>query len=407
LQGKLTKRIIDGLLPKKANFFFWDTELKGFGLKVTPSGSKVYVLQYRMGGRETTARRFTLGKHGAWTLDRARKEALKLLALVAGGTDPAEAKQANKAGLTLATFSRRYLDEYAEVYKKPRSVAEDRRNLTKLVLPVLGEKRIDKITRTHIAKLHHDLLKTPVAANRVLAVLTTLFNLAERWGHRPDGSNPCRYVQKFKERKRERFLSEAELTRLGMVLRKAEQEQSYSLSVLAGIRLLIFLGARLSEVLSLKWDYINFETQSLRLPDSKTGAKTLYLSPPALTVLDALPRIQGNPYVLPGVKEGAHLVNLQAGWAQLRQEANLKDVRLHDLRHNFASVAVGEGMSLPMIGALLGHQDISTTSRYAHLSQNPLRQANEVIGNRIHAVMSGKSKAPLLPFSDTQRKRNH
>jgi integrase len=403
----LTKRIIDALVPKKTNFFFWDTELKGFGLKVTPSGSKVYVLQYRMGGRETTARRFTLGKHGAWTPDRARKEALKLLALVSSGTDPAEAKQASKAGLTLAKFARRYLEEHAQPHKKPRSVAEDRRNLTKLVLPVLGEKRIDKITRTHIAKLHHDLRKTPVAANRVLAVLTTLFNLAERWGHRPDGSNPCRHVQKFKERKRDRFLSEAELTHLGKVLKEAEDKQAYSLSVLAAIRLLIFLGARLSEVLSLKWEYLNFETQSLRLPDSKTGAKTLYLSPPALAVLDTLPQIQGNPHILPGVKEGAHLVNLQAAWAQLRQKANIADVRLHDLRHNFASVAVAQGMSLPMIGALLGHHDVTTTSRYAHLSQNPLRQANEAIGNRIASVMSGESKAPVLPFSNAQRKRSH
>jgi integrase len=404
MQGKLTKRTVDGITPARSDLFLWDTDLPGFGLKVTPSGSKVYILQYRMGGRGSPARRYTLGKHGSWTPDGARKEATRLLGLIASGTDPAENKRKEKNGLTLAAFVEHYLNEYAEPHKKPRSVAEDRRNLQKLVLPALGPRRVDKISRAHIAKLHHELQKTPVAANRVLAVLTTLFNLAEKWGLRPDGSNPCRHVQKYKEQKRERFLSGAELNRLGETLVKAEQEQSHSLSVLAAIKLLIFLGARLSEVLTLEWGYVDFHTHSLRLPDSKTGSKTVHLNAPALAVLEALPRIEGNPYVLPGIKRNSHLVNLQAGWKALRKDANLEDVRLHDLRHSFASVAAGAGMSLPTIGALLGHRHASTTNRYAHLDQDPLKHANEEIGDRIHAAMSGKKQAPLVPFPKNQRK---
>ncbi len=395
MQGKITKRAVDSITLAKTDRFLWDTDLHGFGLKVTPTGTRIYILQYRMGGRGSASRRYTLGKHGPWTPDAARKEATRLLGLIATGTDPAEAKQQDKGGLTLTIFAERYLKEYAELQKKPRSVAEDRRNLNNLVLPTLGAKRIDKISRSHIAKLHHDLKQTPVAANRVLAVLTTLFNLAEKWGYRPDGSNPCRHVPKYKEEKRERFLNEGELTRLGKVLAKAEQDKAHSLSVIAAIKLLIFLGARLSEVLTLRWDFINFEKQNLRLPDSKTGAKTVYLNAPALAVLDSLPRIEGNPYVLPGNKRGAHLVNLHAGWIELRKEANLEDVRLHDLRHSFASVGAGAGMSLPTIGALLGHRHAATTNRYAHLDQDPLKKANDEIGDRLHAAMSGKSKAPL------------
>jgi len=407
MQGKITKRTVDSITPAGTDLFLWDTDLNGFGLKVTPSNSKIYILQYRMGGRGSPSRRYTIGKHGAWTPDSARKESTRLLGLIASGTDPAEAKRKDKTGLTLTAFAEHYLTQYAEPHKKPRSVVEDRRNLYKLVLPTLGVRRVDKITRAHIAKLHHDLRETPVAANRVLAVLTTLFNLAERWGHRPEGSNPCRHIQKYKEHKRKRYLSEAELICLGEVLTKAEQNKTHSPSVLAAIKLLIFLGARRSEVLTLKWDYVDLGTKCLRLPDSKTGSKTIHLNAPALAVLDALPRIEGNPYVLPGIKRASHLVNLQTAWQEIRKEVNLEDVRLHDLRHSFASVAAGAGMSLPTIGALLGHHDSSTTNRYAHLDQDPLKKANDEIGDRIHAAMSGKSQAPLLPFSDAQRKRNH
>ncbi len=391
MQGKITKRAVDSITLAKTDRFLWDTDLHGFGLKVTPTGTRIYILQYRMGGRGSASRRYTLGKHGPWTPDAARKEATRLLGLIATGEDPAEAKQHDRGGLTLTTFAERYLKEYAELQKKPRSVAEDRRNLNNLVLPALGAKRIDKISRSHIAKLHHDLRETPIAANRVLSVLTTLFNLAEKWGYRPDGSNPCRHVPKYKEEKRERFLNEGELTRLGKVLAKAEQDKAHSLSVIAAIKLLIFLGARLSEVLTLRWDFIHFEKQNLRLPDSKTGAKTVYLNTPALTVLNSLPRIEGNPYVLPGNKRGTHLVNLHAGWMELRKEAKLENVRLHDLRHSFASVGAGAGMSLPTIGALLGHRHVATTNRYAHLDQDPLKKANDEIGDRLHAAMSGRN----------------
>ena len=395
---KLTKRAIDQLTETGKDQFFWDEDLPGFGIKVTPTGSKIYVLQYRMGGRSTSAKRYTIVRHGVWTVDQARNEARRLLGLIATGHDPAQVKQESQNTLTLSAFAERYLNEHATLHKKPRSVQEDRQNLKNRILPKLGTRRLDKVTRSDIAKLHHDLRDTPISANRCLALLKTMFSLAERWGLRPDGSNPCRHVQKYKEYKRERFLSQQELARLGRALSKAEREKTHSPQVIAAIRLLIYTGARLSEILTLKWEYILLDQGWIRLPESKTGAKTIYLNPPALEVLDSLIRIEGNPYVLPGLRPRSHLVNIQAAWRLIRKEADLEDVRLHDLRHSFATVGTASNLSLPIIGGLLGHSHPATTQRYAHVHNDPLKRATYLIGEQIQAAMTGKPQAPVVPI---------
>ena len=232
----------------------------------------------------------------------------------------------------------------------------------------------------------------PYQANRTVAMLSKFFNWTEKLGLRPDGSNPCRHVEKYREAKRERFLSEAELARLGEALRAAETDKTASPWVIAAIRLLTLTGARLSEVLTLRWDYVDFDRATIRLPDSKTGAKTLHLNAPALEVLSAIPRLEDNPHVICGERKGAHLVNIQKPWRRIRKAAGLNDVRIHDLRHSFASVAAAGGMSLPLIGALLGHSQPATTARYAHLSSDPLRAASDAIAGRIAGAMATKSK---------------
>ena len=392
MQGKLTKRAVDALTSTQRDQFLWDTDLSGFGLKVTPKGKKVYLLQYRMGGRGTPAKRYTIGQHGSWTPDAARKEATRLLGLISCGTDPILTKSAGKAIPTLEQFSNRYLTEYAELHKKPLSVAQDRHNLQKHITPALGSCRVDKVERQDIARLHHHLRKTPIAANRVLALLSMMFHLAEKWGLRPDHSNPCRHVQKYKEIKRERFLNFEELERLGEVLANVEKGNSVYPPIITAIRLLIFTGARLSEILTLKWAYVDFEQQCLHLPDSKTGSKVIHLSPPAATLLAECPRLESNPYVIYGRNRGEHLKNIQRTWRDLRQQAKLDDVRIHDLRHSYASMGAGEGLSLPMIGALLGHKHASTTQRYAHLAVDPIKQANEQIGFQLEAALGMEKK---------------
>jgi len=320
MQAKITKYLIDKLTKGETDQFVWDTALKGFGLKCTPTGRKIYILQYRVPGQGTpTPKRFTIGQHGTWTPDAARKEAQRLLRDISQGTDPAYTKSLQKQTHTLKVFAAQYLSDYAEPHKKPGSVAEDRRNLDNHILPILGSRKVDRLTQADITKLHHSLRRKPIAANRSLALLSTMFKLAEAWGVRPDGTNPCRHIKRYKEQKRTRFLRVDELTRLGMALKQAERAKVHSTFVLAAFRLLIFTGARMGEILSLRWDYVDPAHHCLRLPDSKTGQKVIYLNDPALAILHDLPRIEGNPYVLPGLRPNSHLVNIHTPWSNLRK----------------------------------------------------------------------------------------
>jgi integrase len=385
---KLTKRSVEAAKPGARDLFLWDTEVSGFGCKVTPRGRRVFILQYWANGR---ARRVTLGRYGSdLTADQARTKARRLRGQVADGGDPAADRAEARFMPTLATFAERYLAEHAEVKKKPSSIESDERNLRLHVLPALGRLRVDRITRADVARFHAAMKDKPGAANRCLSLLSKMLGLAEAWGLRSDGSNPCRYVEAYPERKMERYLSNAELARLGDVLAEAAKAGEHP-SVVAAIRLLVFTGCRRAEILTLKWAYVDFERGCLDLPDSKTGAKTVPLGAPALELLADLPRVEGNPYVLPGRRPKAHFVAIEKAWQQLRAKAGLRDVRLHDLRHSYAAMGAGLGESLHMIGSLLGHSLPSTTQRYAHLSEDPRRAAADRISGHLAAAMAGKS----------------
>jgi integrase len=299
--------------------------------------------------------------------------------MVANGTDPAAAQAERKQADTLKDLVNRFLEEHVAAKRKQRTGLEYRRLFNLLVLPKLGKKKLEDITRGDIAKLHHSLSKTPYQANRVLAVCSALFTKAEAWGLRPDGSNPCRHVERFPEKGRERMLNDDEFMRLNIALDQY-QGRPY---VTAAIRLLLFTGCRLQEVLTLQWDDVDFDRSEMRLRDSKTGARIVQLSPPALDLLASLPRELDNPHVIPGLKAGRSLVNLQKPWRAIREAARLNDVRLHDMRHSFASVAVSSGQSLPMIGKMLGHKQAVTTQRYAHLQRAALRQATADVALQI------------------------
>lgn len=383
---KLTKRVVEGTAPDPVReIFLWDSQLAGFGVRIYPSGRRVYLVQYRShGGRQ---RRAMLGPHGPLTTEQARERAAALLADVHKGEDPAGNARAHRKAPTVAELCDRYLADHARQHKKPRSIAEDERMIASFIKPALGPLKVTAIGRPDIIRAHRELRNTPTQANRCLALLSKMMSLAERWGLRPDGSNPCRHVDKNKERSRNRFLAEDELARLAEVLAAVERERAELPGVAAAVRLLLFTGARLSEILTLRWDHVDLPDHCLRLADSKTGAKTIYLPPAAMEVLAELPRVDGNPFVIVGGKPGAHLVDLERPWRRIRARAGLDDVRLHDLRHSFASMAVAGGLSLPMIGALLGHRQTQTTARYAHLAADPLKQAVHLTGSRIAAAM--------------------
>lgn len=383
----ISKRSVDATEAGGKDSYLWDRDLKGFGLKVTPAGRKVYLVQYRLGGRKGRTRRVTIGLHGVLTADQARSRAKQLLGEVAAGRDPAAALHEERGSSRLGELLMRFLEEYATGKLKPSTAGEYHRLARLHIFPVLQHRLVGDISRSDVVRMHTSLAAKPYQANRVAALLSKFFNWCERDGHRPDGSNPCRHVEKFGEVKRERFLSSEELTRLGEALRAAEAERTASPWIIGAIRLLALTGARLSEILTLRWEFVNFERAMIRLPDSKTGAKTLYLNAPALNVLTEIPRVDGNPFVIVGERKGARLVNLQKPWRRIRAAAGLDDVRLHDLRHSFASAAVAGGMSLPMIGALLGHSQPQTTARYAHLSADPLRAASETIAGQIAGAL--------------------
>jgi integrase len=399
MQGKITKRSVDMLQPPEAGEeTLWDTEVKGFGLRIRSSGVKTYILHYRPGGgRKAPLRKFTIGRHGSpWTPDSARTEAERLLGLVRDGKDPAANRMAYREAPTVKELGERFIAEHAEAKRKPATAKQYEYLLNQFIVPELGQKKVADVIRQDVMKLHTSMSKTPYQANRVLALVSALFTFAERVGERQDNSNPARHVERFKEHARERMLSGEELGRLGEAL-AVSKESPYAVAL---IKLLVFTGARLGEVLTMKWEWIDMERAEVRLPDSKTGRKTVHLPPPALQVLAELPRQEENPYVICGEVDKSHLIGIQRPWQRIRKTAELDGLRLHDLRHAFASVAACSGLGLPIIGKLLGHTQAVTTMRYSHLAADPLKAAAATIAGKIadSMGMSGPS-ADVVEFS--------
>jgi integrase len=403
--ANITKRAVDAVRVRSVDSYLWDRELHGFGLKVTPSGSKVYLVQYQLGGRKGRTRRVTIGRHGELTPTAARAEAKRLLGEIAAGRDPASERDKSKADKSLGVVLDQFMAEHVRPKLKPATVEEYQRLVRLYVKPRLQNRAIGELKRPDIAKLHHELSDKPYQANRVLAFLSALFNWAEKHGLRPDGSNPCRHVEKYREGRRERFLSQSELGRLGDALREAEENKSCSPWVVAAIRLLALTGMRRNEILTLRWESVSEEHSILMLPDSKTGRKAVHLSPPALALLQAIPRLQGNPYVICGERQGQHLVNLEKPWRRIRSAARLEDVRLHDLRHSYASVAAMGGQSLIVIGKLLGHSQPATTARYAHLADDPVKAASDAVGRHIASAMDSGTSGEVVDLAKSRGAR--
>lgn len=459
---RISKRTVESVSPDTKDLVVWDDKLPGFGLRVKPSGVRSYIVQYR--NSYGHSKRVTIGRHMPMTAEQARDRAVAILSSARLGHDEATARRDKRIAPTISDLCSLYMKEHARQHKRAASIAADERNIRNHVVPLLGTLKVAEVSRPDIdrfkravssgktAKREHVgpgkviLVKGgPGAANRCMALLSKMFNLAERWGLRPDGSNPCRHVEKFRETKCDRFLSDQELASLAAALREAELSKTERTTALAAIRLLLFTGARLSEILTLKWDHVDLQRCRLNIPDSKTGAKTIYLAPPALEVLQSRSRTDGNPYVLPADGKKRYLVNLQKPWRRIRKRATvwlwqnsegpisemvaelshalgrpasydeclraaeereislplgLSDVRIHDLRHSFASIAVAGGLSLPVIGALLGHSQPATTARYAHMADDPLRKAAALAGNRIAGAMGGPREPNVTRRAD-------
>lgn len=424
-KGRITKRAVDAFVccPGKDREFLWDDALAGFGVAAFPTGKKVYVAQYRQNGR---SRRSNIGEHGRLTPDEARSEAKKLLGLVEAGADPIAARRDARAVRTFGEVAEDFMRLHVSAKRKSRTEASYREVLEKHVYPALKSRRITEVRRADMAKLHSAMKATPSAANRVVAVVSSIWNWAAQRDEVGTGSNPAQGIERYPENSRERFLTSDEFARLGDALRLAETTglewaidetkpkanrapkpenrlRRLDPFAVAAIRLLILTGARLREILHAQWRHVDFERGILLLPDSKTGKKPVYLSAAALSILSALPRIENNPHVIAGAKDGAPRVDLKKPWAAITSAADLEGVRLHDLRHSFASIGAGASMGLPVIGKLLGHSQAATTHRYAHLDADPLRRAADTIGATISAAMERGEPAEVVSISAVRR----
>jgi len=408
---KLTLRTVEAAVAAQEERFIWDAAVKGFAVRIRTGGAATYIVQYRFGGQ---TRRYKIGRHGSpWTVEMARAKALAVLGQMVQGDDPQAAKFRERRAMTVAGLCDLYVAEGLAT-RKPSSRAAAKSDIENHIKPLLGAKRADLVTREDVDRLLLAVAEGKTArraktrkqglsrvrggrgaANSSVVVLSAAFGFAVARGVRRD--NPAWRVRRFPEKKRARFLSPEELGRLGEAIAAAEALGVENRYALAAIKLLILTGCRKDEVLTAKHEYVDRHHRCLRLPDSKTGAKVVHVGPAVLKVIADLPLVEGNPYILPGPGGEGRLVNIQKAWDRMRTAAGLRDVRLHDLRHSFASLGVTGGASLFVVGSLLGHRSAKTTHRYAHLADHPLKTAADQISGEMALLIGAEMGEPLPP----------
>ena len=423
---RLSKRVVDSLRPSDSEYTIWDDALTGFGVRVRPSGAKSYVVVYRAGaGRKAPVRKVTLGSVGKLTPDNARTLARKTMGDVAHGKDPARDRADAREGLTVKELVEKFLTDHVEKKLKAKTIARYRYLLEEWVVPEVGSEKADALTRAAVGRIHNRKSDTEVSANRMLSVVSSMYGYAQRAGLVPEHFNPATKITRYQEENLERFLTSDELARLGDALREAEtvglpwnvdetkpiskhitgrsRKTVYGRLPVAAARLLIFTGCRLREILDCKWEYLDLERGVLFLPRSKKGKRTVILNGPALAVLASLPRMSA--YMLPGKDTKKPISDIKRLWRAVLRRAKITSLRRHDLRHTFASVGVGGNMALPIVGKLLGQTQMSSTQRYAHLANDPLRKASQQIAGRISKAMRDHLHVPAKTRAPKRKKR--
>jgi integrase len=400
----------------------WDTRTAGLCLRVLPSGRATWTVRYRPHSGDGY-KRITLGHYPAVGLADARARAERCRVQVSDGKDPQAERKEKRHAATLSELMERYLAEEVAPKRKPRTYELYTWYFWKIIGPKLGARKAGTITRSDVAKLHREIgADRQVTANRAIVALSGVFTWAGKHNLLPEGFNPARGIEKFREQPHERYLTTDEIARLGNALRiaetaglpwprKADRKPSrhdrrpenwrtvLSPYSTAAIRLLLFTGCRLREILHLRWSEVDFERGLLLLPDSKTGRKAVMLNAAALEVLKSLDPL--GDLVIAGDADDKPRADLKRPWDLVTAYAKLEGVRLHDLRHTHASIGAGAGLGLPIIGKLLGHRHPETTARYAHLDADPLRRASNRIGNAIAAAMdAGIQNRQVVEFPE-------
>jgi integrase len=386
---RLTEALLEGLAPTDHDQFFFDSLLATFGYRLTPAGRGIFFV-----GKP----RRTIGYRPPLKVAEAREQAHHMLADIRQGRDPVierKARQARMAAgtITVAQLAEKWMADYVRPKLKPRTAFDYERLLAQHILPALGGLPVAGVERSDVERLHVAMARTPRRANYTVSTAHVLFNHAIDLGLRPPGTNPARRIKRYRERKIERFLSEAEIAKAAEAIEQAERAGKIGPHGAAGLRLALFTGGRSGEITAIEWSHIDWQRRLIRLPDSKTNEpRTIHLSEAALEVLRTAPRI--GRFVIAGAKPDEPYKNLGRAWIDIRGNAGLQDVRLHDLRHSYASLAAGRGVSLQMIGKLLGHKVAATTARYSHLARDAVAAVNDELGAAMQAAIAKGQPKP-------------
>jgi integrase len=387
MRARLTEAFIEALEPSNRDQYVFDAQLATFAFRLTPGGKGIFLIGKRP--------RRTVG-HRPMKVAEAREKARQMLADIKAGRDPVVTQRtreaAEKAGaMTVTQLSEKWLVDYVRPKLKPRTVTDYERLLKQRILPALGHLTVAEVSLDDVTRLHVGMAATPRRANYTLRTTSALFGFAR--DRRLCLTNPCQGIRLFREGRRERFLSEAEIALAAEAITEAAEEGVIGPWAAAGLRLCLLTGARQGELLATEWRHVHWDLRMIRLPDSKTNEpRNIYLSNAAIEVLQSIPRLK--PYVIAGAKPGEALKNLSRSWIVARAKRGLNDVRLHDLRHSFASLALRQGISLKMIGTLLGHKRESTTARYAHLAHDAAAAINDNIGQALAAAIENGARPP-------------
>ncbi|MFI5344624.1 MAG: tyrosine-type recombinase/integrase [Chlamydiales bacterium] len=378
---KLTKRVVESARPDPTKRIeIWDTDVTGFYVRIYPTGKMTYFLQFRNKNRES--RKVKIGVHGSITTELAREQAIKLSLQIGAGEDPSVKVVPKETAHTVSELGEKYLALHAKSKKAAKGYKEDSAILRNIILKRFANMTVDSISTLDLQKLHSDLEKTPYRANRARSLLSKMFNLAIQWGWRAD--NPVTGVEKYQEFKRHRWLDDEEVQKLFSVL-----ETYPSQNVANIIRLLLLTGSRYNEVVSATWEQFDLEKGVWTKPAHSTKQRKmehLPLSSIVLELLKDMKNVAESPFLFPGKVPGQPLKDIKKAWHTIRKRAGFPEVRIHDLRHTHASHLVSSGLSLSIVGKLLGHTQASTTQRYAHLADAPLRQAAELFGSKVESL---------------------
>ena len=366
--------------PHAKKYDVWDDVISGLALRVGTSGHRSFFLRRTVRGR---IRSVTIGSADAMSVPEARREARKLLATF---IDPARQDDALRTpGHPMPAFAEEFLERHARHWK-PRTQETNAYLVRNHVLPAFGHMTVDAIAVEHVKDWFASMADRPGAANRSMPVLSVMMRMAELWGYRPHNSNPCKKTRRYRTEPKERFLSAEEMARLNAVL---SRDEFYCPQAVAIIRLLMLTGCRAGEIVSLEWDWIR--AKRIHLPDSKSGPRTVWLSSTARAVIDAIPRYSEDcPFLFPARPPTRPINNFAYQWDRIRDEAGLPGLRIHDLRHSWASVAAMNGVDMVTVAKLLGHALVETTERYTHLSDQSVADAADRVSNRIHAALAGR-----------------